>query len=439
LAASPGAAQIPDHGDQPFDRDHNGQPGNAAARLMMFGSDTAATAGSPEQPAAFASHGHRGGELMRALARFRAALARSLRAHSIFIAIVLGHFAVTLLLPWFFKLPTVFSAGLYGSVFAVLTTAVLAVLFGIYAARVMIVVRPEHLARYLLQDLRARYLNAERLCTALPVFLLIPLIMATFSYVKSTIPVINPGGYDWDPLLAEWDKALHGGHHPWEWLQPVLGYPYITFGINLAYNIWFLVLYGVMFWQTFSIARPRLRMQYALTLVIVWILLGNVLAILFASGGPVYYGRLTGLADPFAPLMDYLHATDAVLPLWAVETQEYLWQTYIGNEFALGCGISAMPSIHLATAFSFVLLGFATNRRLGYLFGVFALFILIGSVHLGWHYAIDGYAGVIGTWLIWRAVGWLLDRPAVAALLWPETASEVGRVARQGGLIRRST
>jgi hypothetical protein len=38
----------------------------------------------------------------------------------------------------------------------------------------------------------------------------------------------------------------------------------------------------------------------------------------------------------------------------------------------------------------------------------YAVVIFIGSVHLGWHYAIDGYAGIAGTWLIWKFAGFVL-------------------------------
>jgi PAP2 superfamily len=77
-----------------------------------------------------------------------------------------------------------------------------------------------------------------------------------------------------------------------------------------------------------------------------------------------------------------------------------------------------MPSMHLATSFSFVLLGFSVNRRLGTVSSVFAALIFVGSIHLGWHYAIDGYVAILGTWAIWWIVGRLLDRPLVSRLLW---------------------
>ncbi len=346
----------------------------------------------------------------------RGALFCSLRVHAIFIAIAALNLAAAYLAPLAIDVTAPFSIALYGNVLAVITATLLVVLAAAYVIRIMLVVRPERLASYIWHDAGARYLTADRLCSALPVFLLIPIVMASFSYLKVMIPIVNP--FAWDPSLASWDAALHGGRHPWEWLQPLLGHPHVSFVVNLNYNIWFLVLYGVIFWQTFSVARPRLRMQYLLTLTLVWILLGEVLAAVLSSVGPVYYGRITGLPDPFAPLMAYLRAANDVVPLWAVTTQDYVWDIYANGKFEPGAGISAMPSIHLATSFSFVLLGFATSRWLGILFGIFAAMILIGSVHLGWHYAIDGYGAIAATWAIWRSVGWLLGRPAVIRLLW---------------------
>jgi hypothetical protein len=363
--------------------------------------------------------------LQRLLGRALIELCRSLRAHSLFIAIVALYAAAAYAAPGFIRTPAPFSIALYGDTFAVLTAAVLVGLALAYVVRVMVVARPDRLARYLCHDLRSRYLTVERACSALSVFLLIPIATATFSYWKSLIPIVQP--FSWDPALAEWDRALHGGYHPWELLQPVLGHPYLSFAINVVYNVWFLVLYGVMFWQTFSSARPRLRMRYLLTLIVVWIVLGNLVAGALASGGPVFYGRLTGLPDPFVPLMDYLRAANEIVPIWAITTQEYIWDIYAQGTFDLGAGISAMPSIHVASSFSFALLGFATNRRLGIAFSLFTAVILIGSVHLGWHYAIDGYLAIAATWLIWAGLGWLLDRPAVARALWGSRADDADR------------
>ena len=37
--------------------------------------------------------------------------------------------------------------------------------------------------------------------------------------------------------------------------------------------------------------------------------------------------------------------------------------------------------------------------------------------------AIDGYLAVAAAWMLWRLVGWLLDRPALQAFLWPDRSA----------------
>jgi hypothetical protein len=139
-------------------------------------------------------------------------------------------------------------------------------------------------------------------------------------------PEIVP--FVWDADFAAWDRLLHGGYDPWQILQPLLGYPYVTSLINAVYNFWFLVAYGVITWQIATTDRPRLRMQYLLTFVLVWAVIGNLAATILSSAGPVYYGRVTGLPDPYAPLMSYLQYASTVAAVPVLEIQEMLWRVY---------------------------------------------------------------------------------------------------------------
>jgi hypothetical protein len=351
----------------------------------------------------------------RWIAGVRAALARSFRIHALFIVLIGVYAVAAMAVPPLLGVSARFSPGLYSDVLLKVNAAFFAGLLFAYVCYVLVRVRPPRLTHYLWSEITGRYATVERLCMALPVFLLFPLFASTFTYFKAAIPLFRP--FDWDAQFAIWDQALHGGHAAWEWLQPVFGHPYATALINAVYHLWFFVTYGVLVWQALALGRPRLRMQYLLTTLLLWSLVGNLAATLLSSAGPVYFGRVTGLADPFAPLMAYLYQANDVVPVMALQVQDMLWQAYAGSSTDIGAGISAMPSLHVATAFSYVLLGFALRRWLGILFAGFAACIMIGSVHLGWHYAIDGYVGILCTLAIWFAVGWLLDRPAVARLL----------------------
>jgi hypothetical protein len=60
--------------------------------------------------------------------------------------------------------------------------------------------------------------------------------------------------------------------------------------------------------------------------------------------------------------------------------------------------------------------------------------ILIATVHLGWHYAIDGYVGILGTLLIWRLTGRLLGWPPLVRWLWGRSGpSDADQRSAQAG------
>ena len=64
-------------------------------------------------------------------------------------------------------------------------------------------------------------------------------------------------------------------------------------------------------------------------------------------------------------------------------------------------GISAMPSMHVASSVLMALYASTHARWAGWAMWTFAALIMIGSVHLGWHYAIDGYFGAVIAWCAW--------------------------------------
>jgi hypothetical protein len=64
------------------------------------------------------------------------------------------------------------------------------------------------------------------------------------------------------------------------------------------------------------------------------------------------------------------------------------------------------------------LVGYAQNRKLGHLLPLFTAIVQVGSVHLGWHYAIDGYLAIVGTLLVWWCVGRFLELKPIRRLLW---------------------
>jgi hypothetical protein len=295
---------------------------------------------------------------------------------------------------------------LYNRSFFLVLLACTVVFFLAHAVYCMVVVRPSHLARWIIDDLRSTYLTRERLLPGLFLLICTSPFISSFTFFKTQIPFFNP--FTWDGKFAAWDRWLHGGVHPWELLQPFLGWPQATTAVNAVYHAWFFVLFTVLFWQAFSTADRRLRARFFLSFYLSWIVIGTLAATALSSAGPVYYQRLSGEDGGFAALFAYLADVSRVSPVWALDVQERLWAGYEARSLGTGAGISAMPSMHVAMAVLFALLARAGARRLYPFFALFAVAILIGSVHLGWHYAIDGYVAAAMVWAIWMVSGRLV-------------------------------
>lgn len=246
--------------------------------------------------------------------------------------------------------------------------------------------------------------------------LLVVLFLNLFVAVKTAIPALHP--FTWDPALFRADRMLHLGHDPWRLLRPLLNAPGAVRILDVLYALWFVVVMAVLLWQCWSSER-RTRCRFLLAFLLCWTVGGSVLAVIFSSAGPVYYGRVTGLPDPYRPLLHHLASMDSVHSLAALKIQRYLWESYTGAAVHSVQGISAMPSMHVSMAVLAALVGTERSRWLGGLLWVFAAGIFVGSVLLGWHYAVDGYAAValtLGCWWVARLLTgrWdsVLSRPA---------------------------
>ena len=259
---------------------------------------------------------------------------------------------------------------------------------------------------------RVKIVFGPQTVAGLLLFASITVFGGVFTSIKSMLTDIVP--FFADPFLATLDRLLHG-QDPWLYtsafmprlLMPALESFYLGGGG--------LVLLGSMLAVLLVPALRRVRTQFVWTYLIMWTLLGNVIALAVMSAGPIFYGQVTGDMR-FAGLATYLAENSG--QEWV---QQFLWKSYVGEQTTAGAGISAFPSLHLANAMLFVLLARHVHRLLMWVAVAFCAATLLGSVHLGWHYAVDGYFSMAATVLIWKVLGCALrgsnEPPAARGLI----------------------
>lgn len=248
------------------------------------------------------------------------------------------------------------------------------------------------------------------------------LFTAMFSSIKTSFPLAH--GFTHDIVHADFDKALHFGVDPWRLLYAFGQYEWLLRAIEINYNVlWFVFCYFTLYWVATSPRADKFRTRFFLSWFGSWILVGNVAAGTWLSAGPAYYGQVTGDTARFGEQMAFL-ASSAGETSSAVTVQHYLWRLYESGQMGIGSGISAFPSMHIALVTLITLYANELAPRFGRFLWIYVAFVMMSSVYLAWHYAIDGYVSAIMV----TAIYWALRKgmPLFARLRWrsPAPASE---------------
>lgn len=227
--------------------------------------------------------------------------------------------------------------------------------------------------------------------------LIFPLFLGGYTWAKASIPFAV--GYPWESFWADLDHVLLRADG-WR-----IAHALVPAALAPAWTYFYAIVWGFALVFSGSLmtvfARPRLVATFYTALMLSWFVGGFVMAYALSAAGPVFVHLVDpALAERFSPLraelLKLLGPDDIVL-----KTQRYLAAGIDSKIAVKASGISAMPSMHIATVTVISLAARGTRwMPLALLFWGMTFF---GSVYLGYHYAVDAPVAAAVAALCWLA------------------------------------
>lgn len=210
----------------------------------------------------------------------------------------------------------------------------------------------------------------------------------TYGWIKLVVPIYHPRLFDQE--LWNLDQALLFGVSPNLLTLNLLANRWVFLTIDTSYAYIFFASFMLILGYFLSEPSRRIRIAFSNGNTSLWII-GAWLYLLVPSLGPAFrFPEVWFAYSQWLPRTQYFQA------MLMRNYQGVLRMSAGGSaQVQLILGIAAFPSLHVA----FQTFAFLWMRRLWrsgeVLFGIFGVIILIGSVVTGWHYLVDGLAGII--------------------------------------------
>jgi hypothetical protein len=248
--------------------------------------------------------------------------------------------------------------------------------------------------------------NPASVATWLRVWLAAMAMTYAYSWLKVSIPLLRATVLD-DRFWAL-DRALHLGLSPSVFAAELVAGTPVAAGLDLWYGVWVSSVLAALAWAFLSTDLAE-RRNFAFGCAFLW-LAGVWIYFALPALGPCFASP-----DVFAgPLADMPHARAGQAVLARNYTLMLAGKDGSLREFNPYLGVAAFPSLHVGAHWLFALW---TRRRYPRLFLPLALatgLTFLASLATGWHYAVDGYAGMLLAWLAVRVADRCEPAPAPA-------------------------
>lgn len=217
-----------------------------------------------------------------------------------------------------------------------------------------------------------------------------------YTWLKIFLPLLNPALHD--TALARLDAAVHFGLNVNRLVIELLPVPGLWRFIDGYYMLFLATILAGLGWFASALSLAE-RARFATGFALLWI------------SGAWFYLAVPSLGPCYAFPEDYAGVRES-LPIQTA-TQETLMRHYrsvrtLRERGAEGMvvspvlGVAAMPSLHVAGQAFFAFFARRRSRVLFVFFAAATALTFYGSLVTGWHYAVDGYAGLLLGWLCAR-------------------------------------